>query len=229
MIYMYITYAYSTHELPNGALVISFFIIVVFTLTPPPPIVITFETGGGWVDDPPLFDRFAHFQIPEGLEIDLDDFIFNPDVDGILQMEPLLPPTIDNRADALSRGGPPLEWVDDTGAGRSVGNAPPVPPLERTLELIEDAAAGTAEGNASTNRFGYPPAVVNPSTGEINYLFQFGSDSDSDVTGSDPEITPEPPIFPLPWTPNPAQLLPEERAALLEGLEPGPAGGSDSE
>ena len=211
MIYMYITYAYSTHELPNGALVINFFIIVVFTLTPPPPIVITFETGGGWVDDPPLFDRFAHFQIPEGLEIDLDDFIFNPDVDGILQMEPSLPPII------------------DTGAGRSVGNVPPVPPLERTLELVEDAAAGTAEGNASTNRFGYPPAVVNPSTGEINYLFQFGSDSDSDVTGSDPEITPEPPTFPLPWTPNPAQLLPEERAALLEGLDPGLEGGSDSE
>ena len=152
---MYITFAYSSHEMPNGALVISFYIIVVFTLTPPPPLLP--ETlddpiqvvGGRWPDvEPPLFDRFANFQIPEGLEIDLDDFIFNPDIDGILQIEPdIIPvpvPVVDNPADVVSRG---------------------VPPLTRTLELIEDTGAGRAVGN--------------PSVGELNYLAQFGSDSDN--------------------------------------------------
>ena len=148
---MYITFAYSSHEMPSGALVISFYIIVVFTLTPPPSLLPnTLDdpvqvVRGRWPDvEPPLFDRFANFQIPEGLEIDLDDFIFNPDVDGILQIEPDIIPV-----------------------------PPPVPPLERTLELIEDTGAGRAVGN--------------PSVGELNYLAQFGSDSDSNVTGSGSE------------------------------------------
>ena len=165
MIYLYITFAYSTHEMPNGAFVIQFYILVVITFTPPPPIITVFETGGGFVDDPPLFDRFAHFQIPEGMEIDLDDFVFNPDIDGILQVEPAttnVEPSFPPVVDPL-----PLEFIEDSGAGRSVGNV-------------------------MTNRFGEPPYVVNPSTGELNYLFQFGSDDESDVTGSDPEITPEP-------------------------------------
>ena len=205
---MYITFAYSAHELPNGAFVINLYIIVVLTRTPPPPLNTVVMTGG-FVDDPPLFDRFANFQIPDGLEIDLDDFIFNPDIDGILQIEPdvvPVPPPVPL---------PLIEVIDDTGAGRPV-------------DVSNQASVNFAD---VVTRFGEPPSITNPSTGEINYLFQFGSDSESDATGSDPEITPEPgapPVFTLPLNPPaPDPWLAIARALVDDIDSPSNTSGSD--